>query len=186
MQRLLEEVGELGTDGALLPRELEGLPDLAQDLVLPDDHRLDAGGDAQEMADGVLARVEPEDPGIAMVVGSRQLLEGRSRGARFPGRHVELDPVARAQEDHLVDDLLGREPLEGRARLLRGGELEMLDVDPGMGDVHADEVDGDFLFSGAVGGAPVRGHGVCPASFRALINASSNRSSRSSRQVSSS
>ena len=59
----LQQMFELAGDGAGSARDGEGFFDLAEDLRLADDHGVEAGGDAEEMADGLL---------IAMLVDVRR------------------------------------------------------------------------------------------------------------------
>ncbi len=53
----LQKVVEFAGDGAGGARYSEGLLDLAQNLRFADDHGIEAGGDAEEMADSLLIAV---------------------------------------------------------------------------------------------------------------------------------
>ena len=59
-QRLLEEDVEGRADGAVLLAEPQRLAGLAEDLALADDHRVEAGGDVEEVGDGALVVVDVE------------------------------------------------------------------------------------------------------------------------------
>ena len=59
-QRLLEEHVERRADGAELLAEPQRLAGLAEDLALADDHRVEAGGDVEEVGDGAVVVVDVE------------------------------------------------------------------------------------------------------------------------------
>ena len=59
-QRLLEERVERRPDGAVLLAEAQRVAGLAEDLALPEDHRLQAGRDAEEVGHRALVVVDVE------------------------------------------------------------------------------------------------------------------------------
>ena len=59
-QRLLEQHVEGRADGAALLAEPQRLAGLAEDLALADDHRVEAGGDLEEVGDGAVVVVDVE------------------------------------------------------------------------------------------------------------------------------
>ncbi len=61
-RRGLEEAFERGARGADLARGAQGAAHLTGDLALPDDHRVQAGGDGEQVADGVLVPARPQGP----------------------------------------------------------------------------------------------------------------------------
>src|ERR1019366_5418544 len=102
--KALQQVFELPADGARGTRDGEGLLDLAQNLRLADDHGVEAGGYAEEVADGcliaVLINMRFEQRGIE---GEMVLQKtGQVDGGRFEGGE-NLHPVA-GGDDHALGD----------------------------------------------------------------------------------
>ena len=88
----LQERLERGGDGADLAGDGVGLLDLAEDLRLADDHGVERGGDAEEMADGLalaeLVEVRLDGlggDGEVLVQEAEEAEVGSTRG-RVPGR----------------------------------------------------------------------------------------------------
>ena len=147
-QRLLEEHVQSGADRAALLPEAQRVAGLAQDLALTDDHRVEAGGDVEEMGDRtvVVVHVEVRDDVLGRLprVLAQQSRDGLDAAVEAVDLGVDLDPVARGQCGRLehvlavrdVADELGdgvgveRDLLEHRDR---GG----LVGDPDDEDAHA-------------------------------------------------
>ncbi len=82
----LQQMFELAGDGAGGARGGEGLLDLAENLRLADDHGVEAGGDAEEMADGLLIAmlvdVRREQRVVEAEVAVQKCRSGRCRAIR--------------------------------------------------------------------------------------------------------
>ena len=106
-ERLLEEGVERRADGGLGLRAVQRLADLAEDLALAEDHRVQAGGDREQVRDGgvvvvhvhVLHELVPVEVGV-LGEESRHLFDGAVEAL---GLHVDLDPVARGDDRRLGD-----------------------------------------------------------------------------------
>ena len=103
-----------------LERELVGAAHLALDLALADDHRLEAGGDAEQLAGGVavarrvddLGQLGRPDPGA---VGEPPE-HGALGGDRIADDQVQLGAVAGRDRRRLADARAARPPPAGTAR----------------------------------------------------------------------
>ena len=94
---------------ALLLGELPRVAHLAEDLALADDHRVEPGGDAEEVRDRAVVVVRVEV--LGEVVGLRRRLLGeevedvRHRGVELRAARVDLDAVARGEQHDLGEVL---------------------------------------------------------------------------------
>ena len=128
-ERAAEEAVEDRPGRSLDQRQLVGALDLALDLGLADDHRVEPGGDPEEVADG-LARAQRVE--VAEQLGRAQLgLAGEDAEGgrlRFDGvgdDQVELGAVAGRERRRLVD-ALGRGQLAERPDRATLGQRESL------------------------------------------------------------
>ena len=131
-QRLLEERVEGRPDRAELLAQAQRLAGLAEDLALADRHRVEAGGDVEEVRDGavVVVDVEVRQDRADRLAGSVDQHPGDVLDAAVEAVHVgvDLQPVAGGDDRHLGDVLAG------------GGLVDQL--------VHAAAVEGDLLQQG--------------------------------------
>ena len=85
----------------------ERVADLAEDLVLADDHRVQPGGHLQQVLDGQLAGMDlelPRQPGAIRRQRVRDRVEDRlDRPVEKGGIEVQLEPVARGEQDEAGD-----------------------------------------------------------------------------------
>ena len=116
-ERAAEEAVEDRPGGALDQRQLVGAFDLALDLGLADDHRVEPGGDPEEVVGGVAAAARVE---VAEQLGGRDLrLAGEDAERRRLGfdrvgdDQVELGAVAGRDRRRLVDALGGGQLAQG-------------------------------------------------------------------------
>ena len=112
-ERLLEQGVERGADGALTLGQRERVLDLAEDLALPDHHRVQAGGDGEGVGHRTLVEV---DRAAGLQLGHRQpaglgeRVGGVGQRAVEAGdRGVDLGAVAGGQDHRLVDVLAGQQ-----------------------------------------------------------------------------
>ena len=141
-QRLLEQRVEHRADGGLGLRAVQGVADLPEDLALAEDHRVQAGGDREEVGDRgvVVVHVDVLGELVAVEVGvlgeqARHLLDGSVEPLRLDD---DLDAVAGGDDRGLGD----RRRLQGTVRQLDGGvgvergALEQLDRGGLVGHAH--------------------------------------------------
>ena len=126
LERRLEEPARDGAGRPRLGGAAVGLADLPQDLRLAEDHRVEAGGDAEEVAHGRLAapgeRLLAEDGGVDGVEAREEGREGLEAVGHVADA-VDLGPVARRDDGPFGQDVLAEEPLQRFARRLgREGE----------------------------------------------------------------
>ena len=99
MERLAEEPVEHRPGGA----DLEGAPHLAEDLALAGDHRVEAGGDPEQVESGRLVGEPVDDAADLLLRQAAQVRERVERPAlRVLADEVELGPVARREADGLA------------------------------------------------------------------------------------
>ena len=122
----LQERLERGGDGADLAGDGVGLLDLAEDLRLADDHGVERGGDAEEMADG-LALAELVEVRLDGLGGDGEVLVQEAQEAEV-GRTVtgflagdELDAIAGGEDEGFADAGLVRERADGVRQAGRRG-----------------------------------------------------------------
>ncbi len=128
-ERVAEEPVRDRTGGALHERQLVGALDLPLDLSLADDHRVEPGGDREQVAHrlGPAQRVERAEQ-----LGRPDLRLAREHGQRGAlgldrvcGEQVELGAVAGRDRDRLVDRVGGGQ-LGQHARGTALGQRELL------------------------------------------------------------
>ncbi|GAA1689326.1 hypothetical protein GCM10009830_41160 [Glycomyces endophyticus] len=124
-QGLLEQLVEVAADLVGLARGVVGVAQLPEDLRLAGDHRVEAGGDAEGVGDGVGA-VAHVPAGREVEVGldlgeapdAVELVDDGGEPAVEAARDgVDLDPVAGGEDDGLADLAAAQE----RAREVGGG-----------------------------------------------------------------
>ena len=135
-QRPLRHRVHRPADGALLAGERVGVAQLAEDLRLPHDHGVQAGGDGEQVRDGLVLVVDGDVRG--------ELLH---RGAGLAGQHPadvgdaavepvhlgeDLDPVAGRQHDRLAD-VVAADQLVQRLDGVVGAHRELLEQCDGGG-----------------------------------------------------
>ena len=145
-ERAAEEAVEDRPGDALDEGELVGALDLALDLGLAEDHRVEAGGDAEELGRGLGAvqRVEVADSSVGRMSASRastaeRLRLGRDRIGR---EEVELGAVAGRDRRRLAD-LVGLGELAdhaGGAALRKREPLAQLERRGLVGDAEGEEL----------------------------------------------
>ncbi len=117
----LEKVFKLAADGARGASDGEGFLDLAENLRFADDHRVQAGGDTKEMADGVLVAmlidVRGEQAGVKFKVAVKERRQVRVR--RFE-RGENLDAVTGGDNHALGDAGSGGEGAGGLGQVIAG------------------------------------------------------------------
>ena len=145
-ERLAEEPVHDRAGGPLDERELVGALDLALDLGLADDHRVEPGRDAEQVARGVVVakRVEVRDqlgrPDVGLAGEDPE--RGRLGLDVVADREVELGAVAGRERDRLVD-VLGRDELPQHARgaaLRQRDALAQLDRRGLVGDAEREQL----------------------------------------------
>ena len=144
-QRPLGDRVQRAADGALVAGQGVGGAQLAEHLGLADDHRVQARGDGEEVADGLVLVVDGDERG--------ELLHGRARLAREDPADVgdaavepldlgeDLDPVARREHQRLADVVAADELVQGLDPVL-GAHREPLEQRDGCGlvaDAHRQE-----------------------------------------------
>src|SRR5207302_104248 len=105
LERVLEQAADHRARGLSLPREPQRLLDLCLDLRLPENHRVQPRGDAEEVAgcrtslEAVEVRLElrRRHPGVLREAIEERLLPG------LAGRHgIQLGAIAGAEEPRLA------------------------------------------------------------------------------------
>ena len=141
-QGLLEERVERRSDRAVLLAEAEGVPGLAEDLALAEDHRVEAGRDLEEVRDRALVVVDVEvrQQRLGGLLGPRDEEAGEVLDAAVEAVDlgVDLEPVARDDRGGLGDVLAGDDvgdQLGGRVEVEREA-LEQLHRRGLVGDPH--------------------------------------------------
>ena len=124
----MEQAGQGGAGGVFAVGPPERLADLGVDLGLAQDHRVEAGGDAEQVFRGVVVPVGVE--GLRELVDvhaarlGQQALQGQEPGMEARDVAVDLNAVAGRQDHGLVDAL---EVLEATVRL---GEVVVGEREP--------------------------------------------------------
>jgi hypothetical protein len=142
---VLEGARQLGADGALGLGGGERLPDLAEDLGLADDHRVEPGRDREQVPDGALVVVVVQVPGDVLGVEVGELGEEApdlDRPAVEPAdRRVDLHPVAGGQDDALVDPVLAQQVVERLRPPLRVEREPLEELERSAAEASADDVE---------------------------------------------
>ena len=104
---VLEQGVQHGPVGRLAAGQLVGLLHLAGDLALADDQAVEAGGDAEQVPDGVrvavFVEVRPDLVGRQAVELGEEVGDPWPASGLSPGqREVQLDAVAGAEDDGLA------------------------------------------------------------------------------------
>ena len=159
-QRLLEEHVEGGSDGAELLADPQRVAGLAEDLALADDHRVEPGGDVEEVGDRAVVVVDVE-------VGHQRL--GRLTGAVDEQAGDLLDAAVEA-----VDVGVDLEAVAGRDDGRLGDVLAGGDVGDQLG--HAARVEREALEQWTRGGLVGDAH---DEDAHAVTSSSCNRSKSS-------
>ena len=140
----LQERLERGGDGAGLARDSVGLLDLAENLRLADDHGVERGSDAEEMADGLalaeLVEVRLEGgggDGEVLVQEAQEVWRIAVAGVVLDGE--ELDAVAGGEDEGFSDAGLMGEGACGVGEAGGGDGETLADFDRRGGVVDADE-----------------------------------------------
>ncbi len=122
LERRLEEPPRDGTRSARLGRATVRLADLPEDLRLAEDHRIESGGDAEEVPDRRLAtpgeRLLAQDARVDGVEARKEAGKGLEAVGHVADS-VDLGAVARRDDGPFGQDVLTEEPLERLARRLR-------------------------------------------------------------------
>lgn len=118
------------------------LADLPEDLRLAEDHRVEARGDAEEMAHGRVAvarerRLAQEH--VVDAVEAREEARERVEVVLAVRHAVDLRPVARRDDRALGEDVLLEEALQRLARLLRREGESLSQVEGRAAVIPADE-----------------------------------------------
>ena len=145
----LEQRLQAGGGGAVAAGGGQRAADLALDLPLPDDHRVEPAGDGEQVRGGVGPGPDPQvrvdlRRGVARAVGDGVRCRGaRGRGVRrVVDLQVQLEPVARRQDDgtgHVPVGRraheLGRDGVDVRRETFQHLEVEVV-VTGGEGQQH--------------------------------------------------
>ena len=118
---LLEQAVERIAQAARVARRLPGFLDLAEDLRLAEDHRIQPGGHAEQMPNGaavdMLIQVAGQRVGLESVVSGQPV---RDRGFPALGNlGVDFGPIAGRQQGRFLDALERRQ--RGQRRRQRDG-----------------------------------------------------------------
>ena len=121
LNRVPEQTRELWRR-ALAHRGLPRLAHLAEDLALAHDHRVEAGGDREEVRDRGFVVIRVEQVGEVLGRGARVARQERAhvadRGVEVRAPRVDLGAVARREHDHLEQVLARRQVVEHLRELL--------------------------------------------------------------------
>ena len=154
-QRLLEEGVERGPDGAVLLADAQRVAGLAEDLALADDHRVEAGGDLEEVGDRALVVVDVEVGqqrlGGLLGAGDEQAGQVLDAAVEAVDLGVDLEAVAGDDRRRLGDVLAGDDvgdQLDGRVGVEREA-LEQLDGRGLVGDPHDEDAHDTSSAAGA-------------------------------------
>jgi len=126
----LEEAIENGAGSAVFVRDAIGFADLAEDFGFAEEERVEAGGNAEEMADGgaIVMMIEDAVEGVG-ANGMEFAEEGREAGSalvRGFGRDaVDFAAIAGGEDQGFFEEAAGAELVGGAASLL-GGEGDAL------------------------------------------------------------
>jgi hypothetical protein len=128
VEGLAEERMQLGAHRPTSLGQRECVLDLTEDLRLAEHHRIQAGRDPKGMVDGVGLQMRVERRLDDAEVEAPMAAEGpEDQGPRLPrrvGHAIDLHPVARGQQHHLLQHLAGLQVVEELAQLvLLDGEL---------------------------------------------------------------
>ncbi len=119
LDRVLEHAREQLGRGLLADRRLPRVADLAEDLALADDHRVETGRDREQVRDRgfVVVRVEVvgELVGIGARVRGEEVAYVADRGVEVRAARVDLGAVARRQQ-HDLEQVLARGEIVQRLR----------------------------------------------------------------------
>ena len=136
----LEQVLELAGNGSGGARDGEGLFDLAENLRLADDHRVEARGHAEEMADGlfvaVLVEVGCENGCVDSELAGEKC--GNGHAVTFDGSK-QFDAVAGGDDHALGDPGRGGEGARGFGKLVAADGDLLAQRNGRRFVVHADE-----------------------------------------------
>ena len=130
---MLDERPENAADDAFLPADLQRGAQLTQDLLLAHDHRVEAARDREQVLHRTVLVVHVEVVGELVERDAGALDESLGdllhTAVELARVGVELEPVARREDDRLVDVFRGDRMREQFADVLRGkrGALEQLD-----------------------------------------------------------
>ena len=143
----LEHAVRHGPGRSGLAGETERRPDLPQDLALPEGHRVEPRGDAEEVARGL--RSLPEEAGaddLGRVEPPPPRDQGRDLLVRVlaVGQRVDLAPVAGRDDDALARQPLSADALEGFADLVGREGDALADRDVGAAEVPAEQQQAGF------------------------------------------
>ena len=132
---LAEGAGQELADRALALGDLPRLADLAEDLALADDHRVESGGHAEEVRDRSVLVVRVEQVGELVGVHARlvgeEVADVVDAGVEHRRAGVDLGAVARREQHRLGQVLAERERVQrlGETRRRNRHPLEQLDRD---------------------------------------------------------
>ena len=140
----LEERLEGGGDGADFAGDGVGVFDLAEDLRLADDHGVERGGDAEEMADG-FALAELVEVGLDGVGGDGEVLVQEAQQAGVGGAVAcvlpgdELDAIAGGEDEGFADAGLMGQGADGVGQAGGGDGEALADLERRGGVIDADQ-----------------------------------------------
>ena len=144
-ERRRDQPVEDAAQGALGGGEGEGVPHLAQDLGLPQDHRLETRGHAQQVARRlvVVPRVEVRTGGeeVAPPGATDERAQGALRPRPVGGHDVELRPVAGREHERFLEDFLPARGLQGLAHLVRAEGHVLALIEGGGAVARADQAE---------------------------------------------
>ena len=162
-ERLREELVEHRTDRLELAGVPVGVLHLPEDLRLPEDHRIEAAGDAEQVTNRLFAEVVVE---VARqlgdrhaVVGGEELLYVLHALVSLAGKDAHLDPVAGGEDDPFGDAGALPEPPEGMAHGVRREREALPDLHRRGPVVQAD--DDDFAHARCRPAVSPRGSSRC-------------------------
>ena len=164
--------------GALAHGGLPGLADLAEDLALADDHRVEAGGDGEQVRDGRVVVIGVEQVGEIFGRGARVRGEERAdvtdRGVEVRAARVDLDAIAGGEHHDLEQVLACAEVVEHLRKLLLRHRHPLEQVDRRRAVVEADhDQRHEFKSSFASATRPARTRSTMPESKARCQSASS-------------
>src|SRR5262249_18505023 len=140
----LQERIERRADGTDFTRDVPGLFDLAEDLRFTDNHGVERGSDAEEMANG-LALAQSIEVRRDRVGGDVEVLVQEIEcSCRFGAvgafdDREKLDAIAGGENESFADAGLASERARGVGETRDGDSETLADVERSGGVVHADE-----------------------------------------------
>jgi hypothetical protein len=139
----LEKAVQNGAGGALFVGDLVSVADLAEDFGFAEEHRVEAGGNAEEVADGIAVVVMVERAGENFGADRVEFAEKRRESVEaivfgFGRDAVNFAAIAGGEDERFFEDAASAEFVGGAARLFGGERHPFPHLDRGGAVVQAD------------------------------------------------